>query len=156
MSELSNIDAFIAASPKNLHAFMKFVKHLTSLLLSMSNLDGASEVKFAFDREVSAEILAVIKEGPNDVQKLDLFANFFFRIGLNEPGSTPNALEVAQTAYRSTVEDDRFDEKIMRNSEMLLGNSLAYFRGMLEDAGIWSDMCHFDPLEEPANDFPLE
>lgn len=122
----------------------------------MSNLDSAGDVKYAFGRAIPAEVTAVINEGPSAQQKLDLYANLFFRIGLNEPGENPNALEVAQTAYRCTVEDDRFDEKIMRNSEQLLGNALAYFRGLLEDANIWQDMAGFDPTEEPAADNGLE
>ena len=117
MAELVNINTFVAASPQNLHAFIKFIKHLTSLILALGNLDDAGEVKFAFNREVPAEVLAVVKDGPNKQQRVDLYADVFFRIGLNEPQASPSALEVAQTAYQSTVEDDRFDEKVMSNSE---------------------------------------
>ena len=75
-------------------------------------------------------------EGYTIVDKINAQAIFFFNIGFESEN------DLVFQAYQNSD-----DEKLSAVAEEILGNSIAYFKGLLEDPSIWrSDMIYdFEP-----------
>ena len=76
--------------------------------------------------------------GYSNVDKINVQARFFFGVGFEGEN------DIVYQAYKSID-----DEKLSAVAEEILGNSIAYFKGLLEDPAIWkSDMIYdFEPEE---------
>ena len=73
------------------------------------------------------------------LDKINAQAIFFFNIGFESEN------DLVFQAYQNSD-----DEKLSAVAEEILGNSIAYFKGLLEDPSIWrSDMIYdFEPEDQ--------
>ena len=73
------------------------------------------------------------------MDKINAQAIFFFNIGFESEN------DLVFQAYQNSD-----DEKLSAVAEEILGNSIAYFKGLLEDPSIWrSDMIYdFEPEDQ--------
>ena len=100
-------------------SFLKFMKHLTNLIISVNNLES-EYLGFKASEKIAAQ------------------SKFFYGVGFQE-----NPIFAAYSDEDSAV------------AEEILGNSLCYFKGLLDDPSIWkSDMTGFDftEAEEESKD----
>lgn len=100
--------------------YLRFLKYLTNLIISVNNIES-DYVGFTI------------------VDKINVQAIFFFNIGFESEN------DQVFKAYQNSE-----DEKLSAVAEEILGNSIAYFKGLLEDPYIWrSDMIYdFEPEEQ--------
>lgn len=86
-------------------------------------------------------------KGKSTIEQINQQADFFFNIGFS---STQNTISEAYTN-----QGEKYDEKLSAIAEEIIGNSINYFKGLLEDPNIWvSDMLGFEMPGEEEQDGP--
>lgn len=112
----------------------------------MADLGSEPKLKqfLRFMKYLTQLILAVNNLGQATIEKINQQAEFFFKIGFL---LTPNAIGQAY------LNQGDLDEKLSAIAEEVLGNSINYFRGLLEDPNIWiSDMMGLEAHETNTPD----
>lgn len=115
MAELLGALGSIPQDSVSNETWLKFFKHVTKLLMTVNNVVTQSENKIRVEAEI------------------------FYNICFNKEKS--GIFKLIELVY---FHPDDFDEKFMGVAEDVIGNSLDYFRGLLEDPYIWaSDLAGF-------------